>query len=219
MRSILSFCILFIGVSSAAADEKKLNVLSPEEAKDGFTLLFNGTDLEGWQGDVKKYRVKDGVITCGGAKLFTNKEYDNFIFRFEFMLPPAGNNGVGIRMPGKGDAAYAGMEIQILDDRHPQYKDIKPYQAHGSIYGVVPAKRDALKPTGEWNAEEIVADGSKIKVTVNGTVVVDADLSTIKETIDHNAHPGLHNPKGYIGFLGHGDPVEFRNVRVKELKK
>ena len=220
MRTILTACILFLVVSPALAAETKPNVLSPEEAKDGFTLLFNGKDLDGWHGDVKIYRVKDGAITCDGANLYTKKEYDNFVFRFEFKLPPAGNNGIGIRTPDKGDAAYAGMEIQILDDRHPQYKDIQPYQAHGSIYGVVPAKRDALKPQGQWNAEEIVADGSKIKVTVNGRVVVDADLSTIKETIDHNAHPGLHNAKGYIGFLGHErDPVEFRNVRVKELKK
>ena len=219
MRSILTASILFLIVSPILAAEAKLNVLSPEEAKDGFALLFNGKDLDGWQGDVKNYHVKDGVITCKGVNLFTKKEYGNFVFRFEFKLPPAGNNGVGIRTPDAGDAAYAGMEIQILDDRDPKYKDLQPYQAHGSIYGVVPAKRDALKPVGEWNSEEIVADGSKIKVTVNGRVVVDADLSTIKETIDHNTHPGLHNAKGFIGFLGHGDPVQFRNVRVKELKK
>ncbi len=218
MRTILA-SLFFLLVAPVFADDAKLNVLSPEEAKDGFTLLFNGKDLDGWHGDVKKYPIKDGVITCEGTNIFTNKQYDNFVFRFEFLLPPAGNNGVGIRTPDKGDAAYAGMEIQILDDRHEKYKDwLQPYQAHGSIYGVVPAKRDALKPQGQWNSEEIVAKGSKIKVTVNGKVVVDADLNTIKETIDHHAHPGLHNPKGYIGFLGHGDPVKFRNIRVKELK-
>jgi hypothetical protein len=218
MRTILS-CLVLLLAAPAFADEPKPNTLSPDEAKDGFTLLFNGKDLDGWHGDVKKYPVKDGVITCEGTNIFANKQYDNFVFRFEFLLPPAGNNGVGIRTPDSGDSAYAGMEIQILDDRHENYKNLHDYQAHGSIYGVVPAKRDALKPTGQWNTEEIVADGSKIKVTVNGTVIVDADLSTIKDTIDHNDHPGLHNPKGYIGFLGHGDPVKFRNIRVKELKK
>jgi hypothetical protein len=220
MRSILAFSILFLGVLSAVAEETKLNVLSPEEAKDGFTLLFNGKDLEGWHGDVKNYHVKDGVITCDGANLYAKKEYANFVFRFEFKLPPGGNNGIGIRTPAKGDAAYEGMEIQILDDRNKKYEGwLQPYQVHGSIYGVVPAKRDALKPQGEWNSEEIVADGSKIKVTVNGKVIVDADLGNIKETIDHKEHPGLHNPKGYIGILGHErDPVQFRNIRVKELK-
>jgi hypothetical protein len=218
MRLILATSII-CAAALAFAEEPKLNKLTPEEAKDGFALLFNGKDLDGWHGDVKNYPVADGVITCKGSNIFTDKQYDNFIFRFEFKLPPAGNNGVGIRAPDKGDAAYAGMEIQILDDRHENYKNLHDYQAHGSIYGVVPAKRDALKPQGQWNSEEIVADGSKVKVTVNGKVIVDADLSTVKETADHNEHAGLHNAKGHIGFLGHGDPVGFRNIRVKELKK
>ncbi len=159
------------------------------------------------------------MVCKPGGNVYTKKEYANFILRFEFKLPPGGNNGVGIRTPTQGDAAYVGMEIQILDDGHPNYKDIQPYQAHGSIYGVVPAKRGHLKPVGEWNKEEIVADGSHIKVTLNGAVILDADISTIKETMDHRDHPGLHNPKGCIGWLGHGDPVAFRNVRIKELKE
>ena len=179
--------------------------------------LFDGRTLKGWQGDVKGYVVEKGTIVCKGDNLFTAKQYANFVFRFEFKLPPAGNNGVGIRTPLKGDAAYAGMEIQILDDPDPSYKNLQPYQAHGSIYGVVPAKRGALKPVGQWNQEEIVADGSHIKVTVNGKVIVDADLSKIDKTIDGHEHPGLHNPKGYVGWLGHGDPVAFRNVRIKTL--
>lgn len=193
--------------------------LSPEEVQEGFVPLFNGKNLDGWIGDTKGYVAQDGVLICQpGGGLFTEKEYANFIFRFEFKLPPGANNGVGIRTPAEGgDPAYIGMEIQILDDGHPKYDWIKPYQAHGSIYGVVPAKRGVLKPAGEWNTEEIVAQGSKIKVTVNGTVVVDADIAGIKETIDGRPHPGLHNEKGHIGFLGHGDRVEFRNVRIKTL--
>ena len=138
--------------------------------------------------------------------------------RFEFKLPPAGNNGVGIRTPMVQPSAYHGMEIQILDDGHEKYKGwLQPYQTHGSIYGVVPAKRGFLKPTGQWNYEEILADGPHIKVTLNGTVITDADISKITETPDHQKHPGLHNAKGYIAWLGHGDPVAFRNVRIKEL--
>ena len=193
--------------------------LCPKEAKDGFVSLFDGKTLEGWQGSVKGYAVEDGVMICKpGGNLYTAKEYGNFVFRFEFKLPAGGNNGVGIRTPMGKDAAYWGMEIQILDDGHDRYKNLKPYQFHGSIYGVVPAKRGQLKPVGQWNAEEIACNGSKVKITVNGTVVVDADLSKIKETADHRKHPGLHNEKGYIGFLGHGSPVEFRNIRIKELK-
>ena len=191
--------------------------LSSKEAKDGFVSLFDGKTLKGWQGDVKGYVVENGTIVCKGDCLYTAKQYANFVLRFEFKLPAGGNNGVGIRTPLKGIPAYVGMEIQILDDSDPSYKTLQPYQFHGSIYGVVPAKRGALKPIGQWNQEEIVADGSHIKVTLNGKVIVDADLKKIDKTPDHEKHPGLHNAKGYIGWLGHGDPVAFRNVRIKTL--
>lgn len=168
--------------------------------------------------------VEEAATVCnGGGDIYTVKEYTNFILRFEFKLPPGGDNGVVIRyLPlgghDNGNPAYLGMEIQILDDSHPQYKDFPPYLANGSIYGVVPAaKRGVLKPTGQWNKEEILADGSHIKVTINGTVVVDADLSKIDQTMDGLDHPGLHNVKGRVGFCGYGSPVAFRNLRIKEL--
>jgi hypothetical protein len=195
--------------------------LSKQEADEGFVSLFDGKTLNGWQGDVKGYTVENGVIVCQkkkGRNLYTAKEYANFIFRFEFKLEPGANNGVGIRAPFTGTASFSGMEIQILDDGHPKYKSwLKDYQCHGSIYGVVPAKRGFLKPIGEWNRQEILADARHIKVTLNGTVIVDADLDTVKP-VDHQEHPGLQNKKGYIGWLGHGDHVEFRNIRIKELK-
>lgn len=153
MRSIIIASLFFFSATPVIAAEAKPNVLSPAEAKDGFTLLFNGKNLDGWHGDVKRYPVADGVITCKGANLYTNREYDNFVFRFEFKLPPAGNNGVGLRTPDDGRASRAGMEIQILDDDHPKHKALAPYQFHGSIYGVLPAKRGALKPVGQWNEE------------------------------------------------------------------
>lgn len=212
-----SVVLLLCAGFALAADAKKAGV-TPEEAKEGFVSLFDGKTLEGWQGAVKGYTIKDGTMICEpGGDLFTKKEYANFALRFEFKLPPGGNNGVSIRAPLKGTSAYAGMEIQILDDGHEKYKDLHDYQVHGSIYGVVPAKRGFLKPAGEWNSEEIVADGGHIKVTVNGTVVTDADISKIDKTMDGQEHPGLHNAKGYIGWAGHGDPVSFRNIRIKEL--
>ena len=167
-----SACVSAMFVFCAAlvyADEAKTGGVKPEEAKEGFVSLFDGKTLDGWQGDVKNYAVEDGVMVCHGEYLFTKKEYANFILRFEFKTPPRGNNGVGIRAPLEGNPSYNGMEIQILDDGDPVYKDIEPYQAHGSIYGVVPAKRGFLKPAGQWNQEEIQADGPHIKVTLNGT--------------------------------------------------
>ena len=136
-------------------------------------------------------------------------------------MTPGANNGLGIRAPLTGDAAYNGMEIQILDDGDPAYASIHPWQAHGSIYGVVPAKRGCLKPVGQWNHEEVIADGNHISVIVNGETIVDADIekASANGTIDGKEHPGLKNPTGHIGFLGHGSVVKFRNIEIEELVK
>lgn len=214
-KLILTLCALvFCSVSAFAAD----NVLSDEEKADGFQLIFNGQNLDGWRGDTTGYIVEDGVIICKpGGNLYLPKDYKNFIIRFDFQVPPNGNNGLGIRAEMGKDAAYYGMEIQILDDYADCYKTLQPYQYHGSIYGVVPVKRGFTKPAGQWNTEEVIADGSHITVKINGEVVTDADIANIKETMDHRQHPGLHNESGAIGFLGHGAKVMFKNVRVKEL--
>lgn len=154
----------------------------------------------------------------GIGKLFTNRQYSDFIFRFEFKLEPGGNNGVGIHAPLQGRTSRAGMEIQIIDDSAPKYKNLKPYQFHGSIYGMVPAKRGHQKPVGQWNTQEIICNGRHVKVTLNGAVIVDPNLDQIgPQTLDGREHPGRFRDKGHIGFLGHGSRVEFRNIRVKEL--
>lgn len=190
----------------------------------GFTPLFDGKTLHGWKlvgGRGPGYVVENGVLVCpreGGGNLFTEKEYANFILRFEFRMEPGGNNGVGIRAPLEGDAAYQGMEIQILDDRHEKYKGwLKPEQHHGSIYDVIPARTGYLKPAGEWNEEEIVADGRRIRVTLNGVIIVDVNLDIVREPEVLKRHPGLLRTSGHIGFLGHGTRVEFRNIRIKLL--
>lgn len=192
-------------------------------AESGFTSLFDGKTTDGWQlvnGHGPGYVVRNGILVCpreGGGNLYTVKEYKDFIFRFEFKFEPGGNNGVGIRAPLEGDAAYAGMEIQILDHNDPRYKNIKPAQHHGSVYDVFAAKADAQKPWGEWNTEEIYIKGSKIKVTLNGKVITEADLSTATDPEVLKKHPGLKRTEGHVGFLGHGSHVEFRNIRIKEL--
>lgn len=198
--------------------------LTPGEKTEGYQVLFNGNDLSGWVGNKTDYVVDDHVIAIyptgrGKGNLYTEKEYGNFIFRFEFQLTPAGNNGLGIHAPLEGDAAYVGKEIQILDDGHPSYANIQPYQTHGSVYGIVPAKRGFLRPTGEWNSEEVEVRGDHVKVTLNGTVIVDADLkkATAKGTLDKQNHPGLKRHQGHIGFLGHGSVVKFRHIRIRPL--
>jgi len=197
---------------------------APQPDAEGFVPLFNGKDLTGWTGSVDGYVVENGAIVCipeKGGVLHTEEQYADFHLKFEVKLVPGANNGIGIRFDG-GNAAYGqGMEIQVLDDSAEVYKDLQPYQYHGSIYGVVPAKRGHQRPVGEWNEQEIIANGRRVTVILNGVTIVDADLDEVStpETMDHQPHPGLKSPKGYIGFLGHGTRVEFRNIRIKDLSK
>jgi hypothetical protein len=200
-----------------------------QTAEPGFTPLFNGKDLTGWvygrRGTAENktgngYQVENGVIfstKADGGNLYTEKEYADFAFRFDFRLTENANNGIAIRAPLSGDAAYAAIEIQVLDDGGSQYTALKPFQYHGSIYGVVPSKRGFQKPVGEWNSEEITAKGRRITVVLNGTTIVDANLDDVKDEAVLKAHPGLANTRGHIGLLGHGTRVEFRNLRIKEL--
>ena len=195
-------------------------------ADKGFKPLFNGKDLTGWtliKGQGKGYLVEKNVLVCpedGGGNLFTEKEYSDFVLRLDWRLWEGGNNGVGIRSPLEGDAAYQGMEIQILDETSEKYKKgagLKPAQMTGSVYQVFAAKSGHVKRDGAWNTYEIEARGRKIKVTLNSVVVTDADLDTVKDEALLKQHPGLARKSGHIGFLGHGTRVEFRDIRIKEL--
>lgn len=216
--------VLLCGLLIPAASAQTRPAAAPA-SEAGFVTLFDGQSLKGWtlvKGRGPGYVVKDGTVVCpldGGGNLYTEKEYANFALRFEFKTEPGGNNGVGIRAPIDGDAAYQGMEIQILDDGHEKYKGkIKSEQHHGSVYDVIPARTGFLKPAGQWNEEEITANGSRIRVKLNGVIILDADLNMVQEADVLKKHPGLRRKAGHVGFLGHGSLVEFRNIRIKELK-
>lgn len=186
-----------------------------------FQSLFNGKDLAGWTGATDNYEVVNGSIMCKdghGGLLLAEKEYANFIARVEFKLPPGGNNGLAIRSPGEGDVAYSGMcELQVLDSEHPKYANLDDRQYHGSAYGMAAATRGYLNPTGEWNFQQVTVDGSTITVELNGSVILNTDLSQVTEFMAERPHPGKDRVSGYFGFAGHNDPVEFRNVSIKEL--
>ena len=211
----------------------------PQGVEQGFTSLFNGKDFTGWvygrrangteNRSGKGYQIENGVIFStkeDGGNLYTEREYADFVLRFDFKLTQNANNGIGIRAPLQGDAAYVGIEIQVLDDGGSSYTKLQPYQYHGSIYGMVPSKRGFQKAVGEWNTEEITAKGRRISVKLNGTTIVDADLDDVKDEAMLKSHRdlskpegsrGIANTKGHIGLLGHGTRVEFRNLRIKEL--
>jgi hypothetical protein len=207
--------------------------------EEGFVPIFNGRNLDGWQGiggDTSSYYAQDGQLICketGKVHIFTVKEYANFVLRLDIKMDPGGNNGIGIRTRVSKQPHIEGSEIQVLDDpfyargiprpgKDPaEWVPLKNYQHHGSIYGVVPAKPGHLKPAGQWNQQEIVCDGRRVKVTLNGVVIVDADLDQVKP-IDGLAHPGLFYTQGHIGLHAHGNfgaKVYFRNLRIKELPR
>ncbi len=189
----------------------------------GFKSAFNGQDFAGWAGPVSEYEIKDGAICCRAGKggtIYTTQEFRNFAARLEFKLPPGGNNGLAIRYPGKGDTAYEGMcELQVLDEHYEQAtgQKIDPRQVHGSAYGMVGAQRGYQRPIGEWNFEEVTVDGSRLRVELNGTVILNCDLADVKEFMAGSAHPGKDRTEGHFGFAGHNDPVCFRRVQIKPL--
>ena len=206
-----------------------LAALSADETRpndEGFVPLFDGKTLDGWVGAKEAYKVEDGSIVCvpgTAGNLLTEKEYSDFVVRFEFKLSAGANNGLGVRCPmqAKGNLHLDGIELQILDNTAEKHKELKPYQYHGSVYGIQPAKREFLKPLGEWNTQEVTVQARKIKVVLNGETITDCDLdeATKRGTMDGAEHPGLKRTTGHIGFLGHGDRVEFRNIRIKNLTK
>lgn len=222
MRRTMTF-ILAAGLLAAIPSTPTV----AQQAEPGFVSIFDGKTLNGWtlvRGRGEGYGVKDGVLFCaegGGGNLLTEKQYSNFVLRFEFKMPPAGsNNGLGIRTPMQGDAAYQGMELQILDEKAAlagKWGELKDAQYHGSLYLVGAAKKGAMKPAGEWNVQEVTANGSKITVVLNGQTILDFDIATVKDPAVLQKHPGLKNTTGHIGFLGHNDYIEFRNIRIKEL--
>lgn len=219
--------MLFSSDKTEMIDLDKIVILQLKPNAEGFYTLFDGTDLDAWTGNKQSYSINENKelavnpVKGSGGNLYTVNQYSDFILRFEFKLTPGANNGIGVRVPMNANAASAGFEIQVLDDSAEKYAKLQPYQFHGSVYGIIPAKRGSLKPVGEWNSEEIIMDGRHVKVTVNGQVIVDANLDEASKngTMDKKAHPGLKRTTGHISFCGHGDRLWFRNMKVKPITR
>lgn len=225
--------LMCVGLATASAAEQCC-AAKAAAAEEGFVPIFNGKNLDGWvglNGNKNDHCVKDGMLVVKDTArdhLFTEKEYANFILRLEIKLDTGSNNGIGIRDKITKIPHLEGNELQVLDDsffpcvKHGKKVELKEYQYHGSLYGVVPAKRGHLKPVGEWNQEEITCDGRHLKVVLNGATIVDADLDKVKPIDGHDKeHAGLKYANGRIGLHAHGNygaEVFFRNMRIKELK-
>jgi hypothetical protein len=199
IKSTLAICVLLASTSLASGEDP--------------VALFNGKDLTGWTG--ADYEVKDGVLICRGKVLRTEKKFSNYVIEFDFLLPPRGNNGLGIHYPGEGRPSGTGMELQILDNSHPKYKNLKESQYHGSLYKLQAAKRGFLKPVGQWNHQKVTVNGPKVLVELNGTTILDANLDEL--ATKSPKHKGVKRRSGHICFCGHGDPVQFKNITILEL--
>jgi hypothetical protein len=210
-----------IFIREIGSDEAN-QILSKADSK-GFKSVFNGKDFTGWAGPLDCCQITNSAIVWQpkkGGTIYTTQEFTNFVVRLEFKLPPGGNNGLAIRYPGTGDTAYDGMcECQVLDDNYEKAtgQTIDPRQAHGSAYGMVAAQRGYQHPIGDWNYEEVTVNGPTIKVELNGTPILDADLNKVTEFMDNKSHPGKDRASGHFGFAGHNDPVAFRDISIKEL--
>jgi hypothetical protein len=194
-----------------------------EKQSAGYQPLFNGRDFAGWLGATGSCAVVDGAIVWQAGKggtVYYQEPFTNFSARLQFKVPPGGNNGLAIRYPGEGDTAYSGMcELQVLDEDYERVKGAKldARQAHGSAYGMTAAARGYQFPVGEWNFQEVTVTGSTIRVELNGTVILNTDLSQVNEYMADKAHPGKTRTSGFFGFAGHNDPVAFRYVTARHL--
>jgi hypothetical protein len=220
-HGILGLLLLLLATPPSQAQ-----LVDDKEKSDGYAPLFNGKDLTGWKNyEPKKndvWVVEKDMIVClgeGGGWLGTEKDYADYVLRLEFRVSPGGNSGVYLRAPETGWISRVGMEIQILDDAHKNYEKVQRWQNTGAIYHVVAPKELASKPAGEWNAMEIRAEKRQVAVILNGKKIVDADLDEcLKDEKIAQEHPGLKRTTGKIGLQSHTDRVEFRNLRVKEIK-
>jgi hypothetical protein len=208
-----------VTVRPIGADEA--NTLLGSRGNDGFTALWDGESFAGWEGDLAGYEIAGGAIRCKpgtGGNLFTAASYADFVVRLQFRLPPGGNNGLAIRYAGQGVPAYAGLEVQVLDDGAAKHATLQPWQYHGSVYGLVASHRGYLRPAGDWNHQEVTVRGSRVTVELNGTVIVDADLAGVTSQLGAE-HAGKDRREGRFGFCGHGDAVEFRAITLRPLPR
>jgi uncharacterized protein len=200
------------------------NQLSQEEKAAGFSLLFDGVSLSGWttSGNPEAWRVEGGHITTnpeapgGGWWLRTTRQYRDFDLRLDFKIPPQGNSGVGLRSSSTTDPAFSGMEVQIYDN----FGQEAAINGCGAVYNAITPTIQAVRPAGEWNSYRILLVGDTLNVWLNGQRI-HADQKLDERGFFREADQSMplkdRLPTGYIALQEHGNPVYFRNLRIKDL--
>jgi hypothetical protein len=187
------------------------------------TRVYNEKDLTGWhveRGKITAWKANGELLSCTGQEggyLCLDREYGDFELRLEYRIPPAGNTGVGIRFPRGGWPSTDGMEIQILDDAHPKYKDLGAEHKNGSVYSFAAPKASPGKPAGEWNRMTIRCKGPHLVVRINGVEVQNLNLDEQQQKGKGDLPLSQRPRKGLVGVQSHGDPVDFRRIEIREL--
>lgn len=185
--------------------------------------LYNGKDLTGWHvmnGKAGVWKAEGELVVCqgdGGGWLTSDRQYGDFELEVEWKIPPGGNSGIGLRYPGQGDPAHEGMEIQVLDDPHPMYKNLHEAQYTGGIYYQAAATAHPEKKAGEWNKYFIRCKGPRVYIKLNDVVVQDVSLDDFTHGWGGHKALAVRPRSGYVGLQSHTDRVEFRNIRIREL--
>jgi hypothetical protein len=197
---------------------------------EGWLILFNGKDLNGWNDPKNYWKVEDGAIAFSGplddkhreeSYLLTKERFSDFIYEVEFKIQPRGNSGVYFRVDKPAEPMHTGFEIQVANHHgRPVTKN-----TCGGIYDCVAPTKNMAKPAGEWNQVRITCLDNRIQIELNGERTVDCDLNQWTEA---GQNPdGTKNKfrlaykdmarEGHLGFQDHGLPVWFRNIRLKPL--
>ena len=213
MRAQIVAVLGLVGVGALAGAVGAADYLRP----------YNGKDLTGWhveQGKLEAWQANGDLISCvkpGGGYLALDDEYGDFELKLEYRLPKAGNSGLGLRFPRGGWPSTDGMELQLLDDDAPQYAKLSAVHRNGSLYTFVGPKVRAGKPFGEWNSITVRCKGPLLTAKLNGQNILDVNLDEHQE-VGKGKVPLAQRPRrGLVGLQSHGDPVDFRKIRIREL--
>lgn len=216
--TIAAGAVLSVAALSLAAGD---NELSKEEVTEGFRLLFDGKTLEGWKVAQKSeaFTVENGTLACngkgGGWIYYAPLEFGDFELRMDFKVSAGANSGLFFRVGDPKNEVYTGIEMQILDSAAAAKPGVHD---SGAIYDLVAPSSNAMKPAGEWNSVKLVCKGPKIDIEMNGKAIVSMNLDEWKEPKGKFPTPYAEMPrKGFIGFQDHGNPVWFRNIRLRPL--
>lgn len=233
MNNKITLLVLFLAVSMASCStgptSREMNGNRTGKTGEQSKPLFNGQNLNGWEavgGPAESWKVKDGVLYTtgegvdwkkgqGGGWLATTETYSDFRLSLEFKLSANGNSGVFLRAPRKGDPAFQGLEIQLLDDYADKFSNLDPEQYTGSVYSLAGPSERVSKKAGKWQSLTITCRGPRVKVRLNGEQIVDLDLRTKEDQSDE--HPGIKRREGYIGLQNHNTKVSFRNIQLTEF--